>query len=70
VDHPLTTFVALAKATGTVWVRDRPPRLAPLQQPFLATPLDVSRRGVYWSTALWFPDGIPANLLERVRKQK
>src|SRR5690606_6272202 len=69
LDHRPTTLVALAKSTGTVWMRDRPVRLAPLQSPSLIEPGGAPVRAVQWSTALWFPDGIPADLLDRVGRQ-
>jgi hypothetical protein len=33
LDHPLTTFVAIAKATGSLWLRTRASRLSALQCP-------------------------------------
>ncbi len=68
LDHPLTAFLALAKSTGSLWMRDRPARLSPLH-----TPIDsqASRAGgshyIQWSTRLWFPGGIPENLLLALR---
>jgi hypothetical protein len=72
LDDALTTFAALAKSTGAVWLRERPPVLAPLH-----VPLDVRGSGgtgdgrrIEWSTALWFPAGVPDNLLQAVRLQR
>ena len=65
LDHPLTTFVALARCTGNLWLRDRPARLAPLQAPTLVEPSGTPVRGVEWRLSLWFPDGIPDTLLRQ-----
>lgn len=68
LDHPLTAFLALAKSTGSLWMRDRPARLSPLHTPI---DLDGEKNGVpgwlQWSTRLWFPSGIPENLLTALR---
>ena len=64
LDHPLTAFLALAKSTGSLWMRDRPARLSPLHTPI---DRDDQKNGFpgwrQWSTRLWFPTGIPENLL-------
>lgn len=69
LDHPLTAFVALSKSTGSLWMRDRPARLAPLH-----TPIDTNGSSgidpcIQWSTRLWFPHGIPENLLTALTKK-
>lgn len=69
LDHAPTTFVALAKSAGNLWLRDRPARLAPLQTPTLVEPGGASIRGVQWNQHLWFPDGVPARLLAQVRER-
>ncbi|MDI9330931.1 MAG: hypothetical protein QM527_06420 [Alphaproteobacteria bacterium] len=66
LDHVPTTFVALAKCTGSLWLRDRRPHLAPLQTPTLVEPGSTPMRGVRWSQMLWFPQGIPQELLSRL----
>ncbi len=63
LNHALTAFVALSKSTGSIWLRDRPVRLAPLQSPFV----DNEDKAT-WSIDLWFPHGLPPNLLDRIRK--
>ena len=69
LDHAPTTFVALTKSTGSLWLRDRAPRLAPLHAPQLIEPGGMSIRGVRWDQLLWFPDGIPESLLHQVASQ-
>ena len=61
-DHAPTTFVAMAKSTGSLWLRDRRPHLAPLHAPMLIEPGSTPMRGVRWSQMLWFPQGIPQEL--------
>lgn len=63
VDHAPTAFVAMAKCTGSLWLRDRRPHLAPLHAPLLIEPGSTPMRGVRWSQMLWFPQGIPQELL-------
>jgi hypothetical protein len=69
LDHAPTAFVALAKSAGNLWLRDRPARLAPLQSPTLVEPGGVPMRGVEWHQHLWFPDGVPENLLAQALEQ-
>ena len=68
LSHPLTTFVALAKSTGSVWMKDREPRLAPLHNP---TPVAQGSTGhnvyIQWKTGLFFPKGLPSGLLQIVK---
>ena len=68
LDHAPTTFVALSKSTGSLWLRSRPPRLAPLHAPRL---IDTNQgmRGVSWLQQLWFPEGIPESLLSQAVAQ-
>jgi len=70
IDHVATTFVALTKCTGSLWLRDRRPHLAPLHAPTLAEPGSAYMRGVCWEQALWFPQGIPQELLSRLGTPK
>ena len=70
LDHVGTTFVALAKCTGSLWLRDRRPHLAPLHAPTLIEPGSTPMRGVRWGQALWFPRGIPQELLSRLGTPK
>jgi hypothetical protein len=74
LDHAPTTFVALSKSTGSLWLRDRVPRLAPLHAPTLIEPGSTPMRGVLWEQTLWFADGIPEGLLtlamDQVKPQK
>jgi hypothetical protein len=70
LDHVGTTFVALAKCTGSLWLRDRRPHLAPLHAPTLIEPGSIPMRGVRWGQALWFPQGIPQELLSRLGTPK
>lgn len=70
IDHAPTTFVALAKCTGSLWLRDRRPHLAPLHAPTLIEPGGAPMRGVRWGQALWFPQGIPQELLSRLGTPK
>lgn len=68
LDHPLTAFLALAKSTGSLWMRDRPARLSPLHTPVESQSIRHGARPcVQWSTRLWFPNGIPENLLTALR---
>lgn len=66
IDHALTTFVALAKCTGSLWMRDRRPHLAPLHAPTLIEPGSTPMRGVRWGLRLWFAQGIPQELLAQL----
>jgi hypothetical protein len=70
LDHVGTTFVALAKCTGSLWLRHRRPHLAPLHAPTLIEPGSTPMRGVRWGQALWFPQGIPQELLSRLGTPK
>jgi hypothetical protein len=70
LDHVPTAFVALAKCTGSLWLRDRRPHLAPLHAPTLVEPGSTPMRGVRWGQALWFPQGIPQELLSRLGTPK
>lgn len=68
LDHPLTAFVALGKCIGSLWLRERPWRLAPLNTPAVIQGGGTGYgRGTYWGCRLWFPDGVPSHLLDRVR---
>lgn len=68
LDHPLTTFVALGKCIGSLWLRDTPWRLAPLNTPAVIESGGAGYgRGTYWGCRLWFPEGLPPALLDRVR---
>jgi hypothetical protein len=69
VENALMAFVALAKSTGSLWLRDRPPHLAPLHSPRLIEPGSTPIRGVVWEQYLWFPEGIPRSLLETAALQ-
>jgi hypothetical protein len=68
LSHPLTTFVALAKSTGSVWMKDREPRLAPLHSP-TAVAQGSTGHGVYiqWKAGLFFPKGLPPDLFRAVK---
>ncbi|MFN9744798.1 MAG: hypothetical protein ACK57B_04025 [Betaproteobacteria bacterium] len=66
LDHVPTAFVAMAKCTGSLWLRDRRPHLAPLHAPTLVEPGSTPMRGVRWSQMLWFPQGIPQDVLSRI----
>jgi hypothetical protein len=66
LDHVGTTFVALAKCTGSLWLRDRRPHLAPLHAPTLIEPGSTPMRGVRWGLRLWFAQGIPQELLAQL----
>lgn len=69
IDHPLTVFVALGHSMGHLWSRDRPLKLSRLMTPILQdVQFSMSYREVKWQTSLWFPDGIPADLLDVLRK--
>jgi hypothetical protein len=65
LDHVETVFVALAHSTGSLWLRTRAPRLAPLHAPWVDPPGQRGRQAA-WRAALWFPDGLPAPLLTAV----
>lgn len=71
LDHPLTVFVALGKCIGSLWLRDRPWRLAPLNMPTVVVRAAGAGggqpQGVQWSCRLWFPEGVPGHLLQPVR---
>ncbi len=68
LDHPLTAYLALAKSTGSLWMRDRPARLSPLHAPIESQSIRHGARPcVQWSSRLWFPTGIPENLLTALR---
>lgn len=62
--HPLTTFVALAKASGSLWLRARTPRLGALQCPRVDAGSSSEAARAYWEQLLWFPDGLPSTLLQ------
>lgn len=66
LDHVATTFVALAKCTGSLWLRERRVHLAPLQAPALVEPGGVPMQGVRWSQMLWFPQGLPQESISRL----
>jgi hypothetical protein len=68
LDHADTVFVALAKSTGSLWLRARAPRLAPLHAPRV-DPARQRGRQAAWRAALWFPDGLPATLLDAAAAQ-
>ena len=70
LDHALIAFVALSKFTGNLWVRRRAVRLAPLHSPSdgYIVGKGLEDRQACWETHLWFPSGIPANLLASIRK--
>ena len=69
-DHVPATFVALSKCTGSLWLRHRRPHLAPLHAPVLIEPGSTPMRGVRWSQRLWFPQGIPQELLSALGTPK
>ena len=64
VHDPLLTWMFLAKSTGQVWLRSRPPQISRLQTPTLIEPGGTPTRGLYWSCALWFPGGIPDEFIK------
>jgi hypothetical protein len=68
LSHPLTTFVALSKSTGSVWMKDREPRLAPLHGPS-SVAQGSTGHNVYiqWKAGLFFPKGLPSELLQIVK---
>lgn len=70
LDHAPLTFVALAKSTGNLWLRGRAVHLAPLHSPTLVSGGGTSMRGVRWDQALWFPAGIPENLIAQAAARK
>ena len=69
-DHAPTTFVAMSKCTGSLWLRHRRPHLAPLHAPVLIEPGSTPMRGVRWSQMLWFAQGIPQELLSALGTPK
>jgi hypothetical protein len=68
LSHPLTTFVALSKSTGSVWMKEREPRLAPLHHPS-SVAQGSTGHNVYikWKAGLFFPKGLPSGLLQIVK---
>jgi hypothetical protein len=68
LDDAMLTFTVIAKSTGSVWMRDRAPRLAPLHSPLICLGSGGTGYGrrVEWSSYLWFPTGVPSSLLERI----
>jgi hypothetical protein len=62
--HPLTTFVALSKASGSLWLCTRRPRLGALQCPRVDAGSSSEAARAYWEQFLWFPDGLPSTLLQ------
>jgi hypothetical protein len=70
ISDPLTAFVALSKSTGSVWMRDRPVRLAPLHLPTQTRAGDEGKDAyAEWSSRLFFPNGVPSNLLKVIANQ-
>lgn len=69
IDHALSAFVAVSKSIGSLWLRNRPARLAPLHSPRLMDSSSTSMRGVCWRQMLWFPEGIPSDLLKQAAQQ-
>jgi len=69
LSHPLTTFVALTKSTGSVWMMDRQPRLAPLHNPVLLgrDGHTIMNDSTQWRAGLFFPKGLPSDLLQSVK---
>lgn len=70
LDHPLTVFVALGKCIGSLWMRDRPWRLAPLNTPTVVRATGAGggqAQHAQWSCRLWFPEGVPGHLLQPAR---
>jgi hypothetical protein len=65
LDHPLTAFVAIAKATGSLWLRSRSPRLSALQCPRIVERPTLASPHAEWEQVLWFPDGLPPGLLQQ-----
>ncbi len=65
LDHPLTTFVAIAKATGSLWLRARASRPSALQCPRVIPYPTPDAPHVVWEQVLWFPDGLPPTLLQQ-----
>lgn len=65
LDHPLTVFVAIAKATGSLWLRTRAPRLSALQCPRVVDRPTLAVPHAEWEQVLWFPDGLPPTLLQQ-----
>jgi len=68
LSHPLTTFVALSKSTGSVWIKEREPRLAPLHSPS-SVAQGSTGYNVYiqWKAGLFFPKGLPSGLFQIVK---
>jgi hypothetical protein len=69
LDHALSAFVAVSKSIGSLWLRKRPARLAPLHSPRLMESSGTSMRGVRWGQTLWFPEGIPSDILKQAAQQ-
>lgn len=69
LDHALSAFVAVSKSIGSLWLRNRPARLAPLHSPRVTEPSSAPMRGVRWSQTLWFPEGIPSDILKQGAQQ-
>jgi hypothetical protein len=69
LDHALSAFVAVSKSIGSLWLRNRPARLAPLHSPRLMESSGTSMRGVRWGQTLWFPEGIPSDILKQAAAQ-
>jgi hypothetical protein len=69
LSHPLTAFVALTTSTGSVWMKDREPRLAPLHHPVLLGQGGQieSKASIQWKAGLFFPRGLPSSLLQAVK---
>ncbi|GAA4408001.1 hypothetical protein [Quisquiliibacterium transsilvanicum] len=70
LDHPLTVFVALGKCIGSLWMRDRPWCLAPLNTPTVVRAAGAragQAQDAQWSCRLWFPEDVPGHLLQPVR---
>jgi hypothetical protein len=70
LDHALIAFVARSKSTGNLWVRRRAIRMAALHAPSNGFIIGkgLQDRQAFWQTRLWFPGGIPVNLLASIRK--
>jgi hypothetical protein len=70
LDHALIAFVARSKSTGNLWVRRRAIRLASLHAPSngFIVGKGLDDRQACWETRLWFPGGVPANLLASIRR--
>lgn len=69
IDHPLTVFVALTRSIGHLWSRDRALKLSRLASPTVTSFMDIrAKRSVIWQTSLWFPQGVPPDLLDAIRQ--